>query len=229
MGSQTRPVTHQPLSASDQTSEIRTDASRGDVRFRALLSEADWLSLPVCTRRRFSKRLADGATAIYAGTMVKASFSRLGSALARAALLIGGPLPTGHDVDVPFLVMVTEEMATGGQIWTRICARRRRFPQVIHSSKRFSGPTGIEEYIGFGLSVALRVLVEDRSLLFRSAGYFLQAGRRRIRLPDWITPGTLTVAHADLGEGEFLFTLQIVHPRLGHLIDHAAVFHEVTP
>jgi hypothetical protein len=229
MRSQTRPADQLPSPTPDPACGGHADAALGDLRFRALLSDDDWQSLPIDTRRRFSKRLADGQSAIYLGTMVKAFFSPLGWALAHAARLIGGPLPTGRDVDVPFIVAVTEEMATGGQIWTRICARRHRFPQVIHSSKRFSGPTGLEEYVGFGVSVALTILVEDQSLRFRSAGYFLQVGRHRLRLPDWAAPGTLTVGHTDLGDGEFLFTLELVHSRFGCLIDHGAVFREVAP
>jgi len=215
-----------PQRVTDRSAGDIPDHALGDLRFRSLLSDDDWQRLPICTRRRFSKRLADGQTTVYVGTMVKAWFSRLGLVLARAALLIGGPLPVGRDIDVPFIVTVTEEMATGGQIWTRICSRRQSFPQVIHSSKRFSGPTGLEEYIGFGISVGLNILVEDRSLRFRSAGYFFRIGRRCFRLPDWITPGILTVGHTDLGEGEFVFTLELVHPRFGSLIDQAAVFRE---
>ena len=138
-------------------------------------------------------------------------------------------MPIGRDIDVPSIVTVTEDMTTGGQIWTRTYTRRHGFPQVIHSSKRFAGPTGLEEYVGFGVCMALNVLVEDRSLRFRSAGYFLQAGSLRVRLPDWATPGTLTVGHRELGDGEFLFTLAIHHPRFGRLIDQAAVFREVMP
>jgi hypothetical protein len=227
--SPSQPVKRRRSPAPQSAPGGRADAPLGDLRFRALLSDDDWQSLPLATRRRFSKRLADGQSAIYLGTMVRAFISPIGWVLANVARLIGGPLPVGRDVDVPFIVTVTEEMATGGQIWTRICTRRHRFPQVIHSSKRFSGPTGLEEYIGFGLSVALTILVEDRSLRFRSAGYFLKIGSRRLRWPDWAAPGTLTVGHADLGEGEFLFTLELVHPRFGHLIDHAAVFREAAP
>ena len=36
----------------------------GDLRFRALMSEADWAALPLPIRRRFSKRLAGGDTAV---------------------------------------------------------------------------------------------------------------------------------------------------------------------
>src|SRR3954447_21681957 len=176
-GSRTTPI-GLPPAAPDPTADVRSDGALGDLRFRALLSEHDWQSLPPATRRRFSKRLADGQSTVYVGTIARAFFSRLGLMLAHAARLIGGPLPVGRDIDVPFIVTVTEEMATGGQVWTRICTRRHRFPQVIHSSKRFSGPTGLEEYVGFGVSVALTVLVENRSLRFRSAGYFLQAAGR---------------------------------------------------
>jgi hypothetical protein len=47
-------------------------------------------------------------------------------------------------------------------------------------------------------------------------------------LPDWLTPGELTVTHSDLGCGLFRFTLEIVHPRLGRLLRQSAVFREAT-
>lgn len=96
--------------------------------------------------------------------------------LAQATRLIGGPLPTGTDAGVPGIVTVTEDMATGGQIWSRIYTRRHDFPQVIHSSKRFAGPTGLEEYIGCGIAIALRVSAENGALVFTSAAYLLQIG-----------------------------------------------------
>ena len=119
------------------------------------------------------------------------------------ARLIGGPLPIGDRYHVPSIVTVTEDAATGGQIWTRIYARRNGFPQVIHSAKRFAGPTGLEEYVGFGVGMALRIVRRRAALLFRSAGYFLQLGRLKLALPAWLTPGALTVTHTDLGGGEF--------------------------
>jgi len=197
-----------------------------DFRFHALLPDEEWGRLPLAIWRRFSKRLADGKTAVYVGEIDEACFSRIGWWLAQVARAIGGPLPTGAETQVPMIVAVTEDAASGGQIWTRICARRHGFPQVIHSSKRFAGPTGLEEYVGYGVSMALRISVEHEALLFRSVGYAVQIGRLRLPLPEWLTPGDLTVTHADLGGGAFRFSLEIVHPRFGPLIRQSAVFRE---
>ena len=199
-----------------------------DHRFRALLSDEDWGRLPLAVWRRFAMRLADGNTMVYVGEVDCADISFAGWCFAQAVRLIGGPLPTGAETCVPMIVAVTEDAATGGQIWTRMTGRRRRFPQIIHSCKRFAGPTGLEEYVGCGIGVALRICVVDEALVFRSDGYFLQIGRWKWSLPAWLTPGDLTVTHADLGGDAFRFTLEIVHPHLGRLLRHSAVFKEAT-
>ncbi len=205
------------------------DLALGDLRFRQLLSDEAWAALPPPIRQRFSKRLADGRTAIYVGEIRETRISAAGWLLAQAGRLIGGPLPTCADVDVPTIVTVTEDMATGGQIWTRLYARRRGFPQIIHSSKRFAGPTGLEEYLGFGLSMALRVAVEDGALVFRSDAYLLKLLGRRLRLPGWATPGRLTVTHREAEDGRFVFTLEVAHRWAGTLIRQSAVYREATP
>src|ERR1700755_3503885 len=146
------------------------DTLLDDHRFRALLSGGDSGRLPLAIWRRFSKCSADGKTVVYVGEVVDAELSRLGWWLAQLARVIGGPLPTGDDTGVPAIVTVTEDAASGGQILRRIYAPRNGFPQVIHSAKRFSGPTGLEEYVGFGVAMALRVSVEGQALRFSSAG-----------------------------------------------------------
>jgi hypothetical protein len=195
-----------------------------DHRFHDLLPDEEWGRLPLATWRRFSKRFADGETVVYVGTIEEASFTPAGWWLAQLARLIGGPLPLCAETGVPMVVTVTE--AKGGQIWTRICARSDGFPQVIHSAKRFAGPTGLEEYVGYGVSMALRICVEREALVFRSVGYSLQIGWWRLPLPPWMTPGDLTVTHSDLGGGAFRFTLDVVHPRFGKLIRQSVVFME---
>jgi Domain of unknown function (DUF4166) len=211
----------------------------GDLRFRALMTEKEWFSLPLAIRRRFSKRLAGGQTLVYAGEIVGSWMSRTGWWLAQAARLIGGPLPLTRDAQVrsrrslalrvASVVTVTEDLATGGQIWTRLYARRKGFPQVIHSSKRFAGPTGLEEYVGRGVGMTLTVYAREGALVFRSKNYFLELFGRRLFLPEWLTPGTIYVTHAELPDGKFSFTLQVFHPRFGLLIRQMAVFREIAP
>jgi hypothetical protein len=205
------------------------NAELGDLRFRALMRESDWLALPLSIRRRFSERLAGGKTVVYVGETLTNDMSRAGWLLAQAARLIGGPLPLGRDAHVPSVVTVTEDAATRGQHWTRLYARARGFPQVVHSSKRFVGPTGLEEYVGYGVGMALTIHVDDGALVFRAAHYFVQLGRWRIRLPRWASPGDLSVTHVELGDGRFLFRLDITHPRLGRLICQTAAFQEAQP
>jgi len=204
------------------------DESLGDLRFRALLSETDWAALPPAVRRRFSRRLVNGATVVYAGIVIETRMSRAGWWLAQAMRPIGAPLPISRDGGVPSVVAVTEDMAGGGQgqVWTRLYARRAGFPQIIHSAKRFAGPTGLEEHVGWGIGMALTVHAVDAALVFRSAGYFVEVLGRRLPLPRWLTPGALTVTHGELPDGWFSFTLDLVHPRFGALIRQAAVFRE---
>ncbi len=200
----------------------------GDLRFRGLLPVAAWNALPHAVRRRFSERLAGGDSVVYAGEVIAMTRNWAGWVFAQAARLIGSPLPLYRDCGVPAVVTVTEDARSGGQIWTRMYARRSGFPQVVHSAKRFSGATGLEEYVGRGVGMALTVHVEDGALLFKSAGYFVQVGGRRVRLPRWLTPGALTVTHRDYGAGRFLFALDVVHPRFGPCIHQAALFKEAS-
>jgi hypothetical protein len=214
----------------DQTARTPLESNElGDLRFRALMSDADWAALPLPIRRRFSKRLAGGNTAVYVGAVLETQMSGVGWLLAQAARLIGGPLPVSRDAHTPSVVTVTEDVATKGQHWTRLYARRSGFPHIVHSSKRFAGPTGLEEYVGYGIGMALTIHVEDAALIFRAAHYFLQLAGFRLRLPAWLTPGSLIVTHAELGDGRFLFKLEIIHPRLGRLICQTAAFQEAHP
>ena len=88
------------------------------------MRESEWASLPLAIRRRFSKRLPAGGTTVYAGEVLETAMSRAGWWLAQALRLIGGPLPTHAQRHVPSVVTVTEDQASGGQIWTRIYGRR---------------------------------------------------------------------------------------------------------
>lgn len=198
----------------------------GDLRFRALIGEEAWARLPEAVRARFGKRVSGCAAVVYVGEVVECRLSAAGWLLAQLGRLIGAPLPLSRDIEVPACVSVTEDISFAGQFWTRIYGRRRGFPQVISSSKRFAGPTGLEEQIGGGFGIALRVEVADGALHFLSDHYFLMVRGRRLRLPGSLSPGALRVSHVDCNHGLFAFVLELRHRWLGELVHQTAMFKE---
>lgn len=218
-----------PKSDCDSRLEERSQEAKKnllDLRFRSLLTNTDWRRLPEATRQRFSKRVSDGKTIVYVGHVTRAHINGYGRFLANVLRLVGAPLPISEDVNVPSVVAVTEDVKTSGQIWTRLYANNRKFPQVIHSAKRFCGPTGLEEYIGFGISMALTVRVVDGALTFCSSDYFLGIGNWRLKLPGFLHPASLTVKHTDQGEGRFEFELILEHGVFGTLLHQAGLYRE---
>lgn len=200
-----------------------------DHRFRELLSDTAWARLPAAIRNRFSMSLAGGATAVYVGAVSSVSISPAGRLLTQVGRLLGMRMPLGLEAGVPVVVVMTEDIATGGQIWTRVCFRRRGFPSIVSSSVRFQGATGLEEYVGRGIGIALAASVEDTALVLRSERYVLHVRGRRLRLPSGLTPGRLTVTHAETGGGSFAVCVEMDHPLLGAWMRQAAVFREARP
>jgi hypothetical protein len=202
-----------------------------DLRFRALVGEEAWARLPEAVRRRFSKRLAPGEMVIYQGRVAATELSYAGRLLAFLARAIGGPLPFTHGATGAAVVIVMEDAALRGQSWTRAYARPGRFPQIVHSAKRFCGPTGLEEYVGRGIGMTLRVTVEDGALFFRSERYFFEFGCRRLYFPRVLEPGAMEIVHREeedreAGGGMFSFRLALTHPRWGRLLNQLAYFHD---
>ena len=198
-----------------------------DLRFRRLIGREAWAALPQAVQKRFSKRLSGQAVALYRGRVVRTELSLPGWLFAQALRLIGAPLPISRDTDVPAVVSVSEDGVSGGQVWSRLYGRRRGFPQVIHSAKRFAGPTGLEDYVGFGIGMALRVEPMPDGLRFVSDHYFLTVRDWRIRIPKWAEPGRTVVEHHDLDHGCFMFSLMLRHPLLGRLVEQHALFRDV--
>ena len=152
--------------------------------------------------------------------------------LAALASLIGSPLPMPGDAIGAAAVSVIEDPESGAQNWTRTYEQAGTFPQVVHSMKRFSGPTGLEEYVGRGIGMALVVTVESQALVFRSTHYFLQVFGRRVRLPRALEPGVMEIIHRDEPDyraikNAFSFTLTLTHPLFGCLVRQLAYFKEV--
>jgi hypothetical protein len=201
-----------------------------DLRFRALLGEAGWSRLPQAVRDRFSKRLRPGMAVTYVGEITESRRNLAGWTLAQLCRLIGAPLPLYDDLGVAAVVTVTDDGQARGQFWTRMYNQARGFPQVIHSSKRFAGPTGLEEYLGCGFGIALTVTADETALHFHSHGYFLALGPAqlgpRLKLPAWLAPGALTISHIDQGDGGFAFVLDLRHPLLGRMLRQVGMFRE---
>lgn len=197
-----------------------------DLRFRSLVGEAGWSRLPPAVQRRFSKRLAPGEVTFYVGEVLETRLSRVGRLLSFVARLIGAPLPLDDGMTGSATVAVMENAGLGGQSWTRTYARGGKFPQVIHSAKRFSGSTGLEEYVGCGIGMSLSVSEQGGALVFRSVGYFLAVGRLRLPIPALLAPGAMEIAHEDQGGGRFLFKLSLTHGVFGALVRQTARFRD---
>lgn len=200
-----------------------------DDRFERLLTPAAWRQLPAPVRRRFSQHLGPTATAVYTGEVAWTRLSFAGRIFGQLVRLIGAPLPLTVGGRVAACVVVTAEERSGGQRWTRLYARPGRPPQVIHSSKNFAGPTGLEECVGAGVGMRLVLSVDERALVFRSAGFFLRLGPRSFAIPAWLTPGVVEVRHREERDGRFSFTLTITHPWFGRLVEQIAYFVDLSP
>jgi hypothetical protein len=219
-GAQREPVETAPAPSA------RDDDAPGDDRFRRLVPRAAWEALPADVRRRFAKRLIGPAIAVYSGEIVWTRLSRAGWLLAQVCRLIGAPLPLAASGPAPAAVAVSEDRRSGGQYWTRLYGRKAGHPQVIHSTKRFAGATGLEEHIGRGFGMALTVRAEGDALIFTSDHYFWQGFGLRLRLPRWLAPGKTVVTHQHLGSTRFAFDLKVTHPLLGELVNQHARFRD---
>ena len=199
-----------------------------DLRFRTLIGEAAWTQLPPQVQQRFSKFVGPSTLVVYRGEVLKTELSWLGLILALLARAIGGPLPLTNGATGEARVEVGGDRQ-GGQIWTRIYSRPGLPPQIVRSSKRFRGPTGLEEYVGGGIGMALSLSVEDGALVFRSEHYFLEAGSLRLRIPRLLSPGRMEIVHRDEAPDRFSFRLTLTHPVFGRLLHQLALFRDPRP
>ena len=194
--------------------------------FQALVGAADWQRLPGAVRARFERKLAPGDSAAFVGAVASTRMSLFGRIWAQLARLIGAPLPLKRLEHAAAAVIVTQDGLTDTQVWTRLYHEAGHTPQVICSTKRFAGPTGLEECVGAGIGMMLVVSVEERALVFRSAEYFWRLSGLRLRIPDWLTPGRIAVIHREERVGRFSFTLIVTHPWFGETIHQVAFFRD---
>lgn len=200
-----------------------------DDRFQSLLTAEEWAALPERVRLRFSIKARKGDSIVYRGVTTELKQNFAGRVLTEAARVIGAPLPLDkRSEDRPAIVAITEDPGRDGQVWTRLYARGAGFPQSVNSSKRFSGPTGLEEHVGGGVSMSLILSVEDGALFFSSVDYYFTILGARLKLPKAMTPGRMVIGHHDLGDGAFAFTLTLTHRLFGVMIAQTTIFHDLT-
>ena len=180
-----------------------------------------WAALPETTRARFGKRLADCRTILYAGEIVECRMNLAGRLLAHAARLIGAPLPTSRDVDVPAAVSVTEDPASGGQFWTRHLRPQPR----LSAGDPFAASASPARPASRNMSAAAsasRSMSRWRTARSISSATIISSacGRLRLRLPRWLAPGRMRVSHIDCNHGLFAFVLR-ARPSLARRADPA--------
>lgn len=195
-----------------------------ETRYRRLLGEAAWARLRPEVRCRFSKIIGREDAIVYQGTVAMTRLSFFGRLIAHAARLVGAPIPLAHGATGPSVVTVTLAPGFDGHVYSRQYPGPGCFPQVIHSAKRFTGPTGLEEVLGGGLLMRLTVHEVDGGLAFRSAGYAIEIGGITVALPRWLWPGRCEVRHQPETDERFSFTLTLDHPWLGRLVHQVAFF-----
>ena len=176
-------------------------------------------------RARFAVKPAAGEVLIFAGTMDVVRRSRIGWLLAQACRLIGTPLVPHQGRNVPTEVRVSSDPA-GGIVWTRRYAFGGRRPVEVCSTKRPDPPAGLLECAGHGLGMRLRLFERDGALHFVSVGYCLEIRRRRVAIPDLLTPGEAHVVHKDEGGGWFRFTLSFRHRWFGETFFQEGLFRQ---
>jgi len=194
-----------------------------DPSFERLMGALAWRRLPEAVRERFRWKPAPGAEIRYAGTMEAVRCSRLGWWLARLFRVIGTPLAPHRGHNVPVTVTLRLDRDAEGIVWERRYAFAGRRPVTCRSVKRAT-ETGVIESVGGGIGMWLRLIVRERALLFESTGYFWRLGPLALRLPAWLTPGALLVAHIDEGEGRFRFRITVTHPLFGETFHQGGVF-----
>jgi hypothetical protein len=178
--------------------------------FKTLLGERAWARLAGPIRQRFGPGAVTGD---FTG-LARLHASRFGALIAALMIPFGRPLPT---LTGGCEAQVTIRPGPQGAVWDRAYRKAGGAWQHVRSVKRQEGGA-LYECAG---PIWMRLRLEERggALAFISTGFFLALGRLRLRLPDWLTPGQLTVTHTDHGEGRFAFALTCRHPLFGAVFD----------
>jgi len=192
-----------------------------DETIARILGARAWLSLPAAVRARFSR----ATTALYRGD-ADTKLSLCGRLFAWGLFPFGAPLPvlTGKSQ-----ALVEVSVRDGGMSWTRVYRGPLGLTFKVRSIKRLSEDGRLLECCAGGWTMLLDVFVDEGVLVFRSRQFYWRFADLSLPIPVWMTPGTAEVRHADLGAGQFRFTLSFDHPWIGRTLFQDGVFDDARP
>ncbi len=181
-----------------------------------------WGRLNPNIQARFDREPEEGETITYEGVMREIRRSRMGWLFAQLTRVVGNPLTPFGGKDIPMQVALFKRKGKTGVFWQRTYFFEQRKPYIVTSAKKESAKGEMLECVGAGFGMKLHVYEQDGDLHFKSYRYFWNV----VPLPHWLSPGATHVIHKDLGEGNFMFTISMVHPQLGETFFQQGVFHK---
>lgn len=169
-----------------------------------------WQTLPAAVRA-----LHEGGPQRHAnGTFtVTSSPSWLGRLVIRC---FGLPRP-GQQLALSLVV----DVGTDGEVWSRSFGGRPTVTQQYVSSGRLAERRG-------PIELRFDLVVDGGRLRYASVGAWLCLGRRRVRLPRWLSPHAVATEWADTGATPMQTRIQIAVPLLGPLLEYGGAL-EVRP
>lgn len=205
---------------------IREQAAKGyATTIQRQLGDA-WSELHPAIQRRFVKDPSESEHIFYRGKMETIERSRAGKWFAFLTTYIGNPLTPHDGKDVLMDVVLHRQHGSSGIFWRRTYYYPSRKPYTVTSAKCETAAGEMQECVGGGFGMALKVYVQDGNLHFRSTRYFWRLGNMRFTLPHLLTPGETHVVHEEVGNGWFRFTISMDHPRLGRTFYQTGLFKE---
>lgn len=183
-----------------------------------------WDKLHPHIQERFAQEPLLGEEIVYEGVMTEIRRSFMGWLFAVFTSVIGNPLTPYAGKNVPMEVALFKRPDRSGVFWQRTYFYPGKAPYKVTSAKRESKAGEMLECVGGGFGMKLKVYEQEGSLHFRSYRYFWNFMKFMIPLPHWLTPGETHVVHTDLGGGDFMFTISMIHKNLGETFYQQGVF-----
>lgn len=158
----------------------------------------------------------------FRSTQVTTDGTASGCYIIRFMRLLGTRFPAPGD-HRPSIVEV-DLMAPGVRSWGRSYTGVRG-DMRLDTVKTERGNL-IEERSGI-LAIVLAPEIRENSVVLRSSRFEIAIGPVRIPIPQWLSPGRLTVEHRHEEDGRFVFDMRLTNRRLGDIFIHRGLYEDV--